>query len=59
MSESKVIYENGFSSLEVNFDGELIELVQFAEGEQVGYVSLYVDEMEKLIEYTKTLKGEE
>lgn len=45
---NEIIYENNEGALEVNFDGELIELVQTYEGQVIGSVSLYKDEFDKL-----------
>jgi len=52
----KVIYDNGYSSLVAEYDGELIQLIQKIDDEEFGRVTLYEEEFEKLKGFISSLQ---
>jgi hypothetical protein len=49
----RVIYDNQSSRLIAETDGEIVQLTQELEGIVTGVISLYIDELEKTLEFAK------
>lgn len=54
--DEKVIYDNGHSSLVAEYGGELIQLIQKVGHEEIGRVTMYEDEFERLKEFIGSLQ---
>ena len=55
----KVIYENQSSKLVVDASGGVVNLTQFFDGENIGTVSMYYEEVKELMEFLSTLSEED
>jgi hypothetical protein len=55
----KVIYENESSKLIAYISGGVVNLTQFFDGESIGTVSMYYEEVSELMGFLSTLSEEE
>lgn len=55
----KIIHSNENSSLKASLDSGIVELTQVLEGEIIGVVVLYADELNELNQFVKENNGEE
>lgn len=55
----KVIYENESGKLVADASGGVVNLTQYFDGENVGTVSMYYEEVKELTEFLNTLDIEE
>lgn len=54
-----IIHSNENSSLKASLDSGIVELTQLLEGEIIGVIVLYADELNELNEFVKENNGEE
>ena len=55
----KVIYENESSKLVANASGGVVELTQTLEGEVIGTISMYVEDVKELNNFISGIEDEE
>jgi hypothetical protein len=55
----KIVYSNESSKLVANASGGVIELTQFYDGEAIGTVSLYFEEVKELNDFISSLNQED
>jgi hypothetical protein len=55
----KIIYENPSSKLVVDASGGVVNLTQFFDGENVGTVSMYYEEVKELVDFLKQVDERE
>lgn len=54
----KIIYTNEVSELVVETSGDLVEIIQSMEGDEVGRVAIYPEELQNLIGCLKNIEDE-
>jgi hypothetical protein len=54
----KVIYENSSSKLVANADGGVVQLTQYINGESVGAISIYYEEVKEINDFVSGLNDE-
>lgn len=55
----KVIYNNQLSKVIAEYSGDIITLKQYLDGELIGEVSLYVDELEDALTFVRSETNEQ
>jgi exopolyphosphatase/pppGpp-phosphohydrolase len=55
----KVIYENESSKLVADASGGVVNLTQYFDGENVGTVAMYYEEVKELMQFLSTLNDED
>lgn len=54
---SKEVYSNGNSQCVVEFDGEIVRITQSLDGEVIGDILLYDDELQHIFEFVAMKKN--